>query len=65
MSSEELIVLRLEVDRYADPISGTVTQGNQTVHSFTGWLALTDAIESIRTDGVGIEAVETGTEAAL
>jgi hypothetical protein len=48
MNSDESIVLRLEVDRHADPITGTVTQGDQVVHPFTGWLALTDAIESIR-----------------
>lgn len=42
------IVLRLEVDRDADPISGTLWLPGQARRAFSGWLALTDAIESIR-----------------
>lgn len=49
MSIDEWIVLRLEVDRYADPITGTLAKGDAEERSFTGWLALTEAIEAIRT----------------
>jgi hypothetical protein len=48
MSTDGRIVLGLVVDREADPISGTVTQDGHMDRPFTGWLALTDAIESIR-----------------
>jgi hypothetical protein len=48
MSADERIVLRLLVDRNADPISGTVIQSGHVDRPFTGWLALTDAIEAIR-----------------
>ena len=56
MSADNRIVLRLEVDREADPISGTVIQSGQPDRPFIGWLALTDAIESIR--GTSAEAPE-------
>ena len=49
MSSDQRIVLRLEVDREADPITGTLTQCGHAQRGFTGWLALSNAIESIRT----------------
>ena len=48
MPSEESIVLRLEVERDADPITGTLTDGAEDEQRFTGWLGLTNAIESIR-----------------
>lgn len=48
MSTDELIVLRLEVDRDADPITGTLSEGDRAGRRFTGWLALTDAIEAVR-----------------
>lgn len=48
MGPDESIVLRLEVDRDADPITGTLTEGEAEGRSFTGWLGLTDAIEAIR-----------------
>lgn len=48
MNSHEPLVLCLEVDREAEPITGTLSQPGQAKRSFTGWLALTDVIESIR-----------------
>ena len=48
MSTDEPIVLRLEVDRDADPITGRLTQPGHAERPFTGWLALTNEIESIR-----------------
>jgi len=54
MSIDERIVMRLEVDRGADPITGTLTQPGHAGQPFTGWLALTDAIELIR--GAALEA---------
>lgn len=48
MGPDESIVLRLEVHRDAEPITGTLTEGDSEGHSFTGWLGLTDAIEAIR-----------------
>jgi hypothetical protein len=48
MSSEGPLVLRLEVDRDTEPITGTLSQPGHPKRSFTGWLALTDVIESIR-----------------
>ena len=48
MSMDELIVLRLEVARNADPITGTLSEGARAGRPFTGWLALTDAIEAVR-----------------
>jgi hypothetical protein len=48
MPSQERIVLRLEVDRDADPITGTLSDGAEDEHRFTGWLDLTNVIESIR-----------------
>jgi hypothetical protein len=49
MNSHERIVLRLEVDLDADPITGTLSRSGHAEQRFTGWLALTDVIESIRT----------------
>ena len=48
MSGDHWIVLRLEVERDADPITGTLTTDTHEERSFTGWLGLTDAIEEIR-----------------
>ena len=48
VSGQESIVLRLEVDRDADPITGSLRDGSQHEQRFTGWLGLTNAIESIR-----------------
>jgi hypothetical protein len=48
MRGTESILLRLEVDRDADPITGTLTERGETGIRFTGWLGLTNAIESIR-----------------
>jgi hypothetical protein len=48
MSGAQWIVLRLEVERDADPISGILTSDTHEERSFTGWLGLTDAIEEIR-----------------
>ena len=48
MNPDHRIVLRLEVDRDADPITGTLSEDEQPRHPFTGWLGLTDAIEDIR-----------------
>ena len=48
MNPDQRIVLRLEVDRDADPITGTLSEDEQPRHPFTGWLGLTDAIEDIR-----------------
>ena len=50
MSTEPRIVLRLEVDRDADPITGTLTQTGHAERRFVGWLGLTNVIESIRTE---------------
>lgn len=63
MSSHHVIVVRLEVDRDSDPISGTLSAAGQETRSFTGWLGLTDAIEEIRdaqaaTQQAVLEAVE-------
>lgn len=49
MSSDQWIAVRLELDRDAEPITGTLTQGDEEARPFTGWLGLTDAIEAIRT----------------
>lgn len=43
-------MLRLEVDRATDPITGTLTERGHNGRPFTGWLALTELIESIRAD---------------
>lgn len=48
MSTDERLVLRLEVDLDAEPITGILAQRGHAGRPFTGWLALTDAIESIR-----------------
>lgn len=53
MNPDQRIVLRLEVDRDADPITGTLCEDEQHRHPFTGWLGLTDAIEDIRAAHVG------------
>jgi hypothetical protein len=52
MSTDERIVLRLEVDREADPITGTLAQPGHAERPFIGWLALTNEIESIRAAAV-------------
>lgn len=52
MDNDHRIVLRLEVDRDAEPISGTLTAEGEEGHPFTGWLGLTDAIEEIRGEAV-------------
>lgn len=49
MNPERRIVLHLEVDRDADPITGTLTHSGHLERPFTGWLGLSNAIESIRT----------------
>lgn len=41
-------MLRLEVDREADPITGTLAEPGAIGVPFTGWLGLTNAIETIR-----------------
>jgi hypothetical protein len=57
MNTDQRIVLRLEVDRDADPITGTLTQCGHAKRPFTGWLALSNVIESIRTgEGESMEA---------
>lgn len=48
MSSDPRIVLRLEVDPEADPITGTLGGGDRERRPFTGWLELTDEIEAVR-----------------
>jgi hypothetical protein len=48
MSRDHWIVLRLEVERDTDPITGILTTETREERSFTGWLGLTDAIEEIR-----------------
>jgi hypothetical protein len=48
MDRHEPLVLRLEVDRDVEPITGTLSQSGHAKRSFTGWLAMTDVIESIR-----------------
>jgi hypothetical protein len=48
MATDQRLVLRLEVDREADPITGILSQPGEVSRSFTGWLDLTDVIESIR-----------------
>lgn len=48
MRGDQRIVLRLEVDRDAEPITGTLRHDADVERPFTGWLALTEVIESIR-----------------
>lgn len=47
------INLAIEVD--SDPISGCVTNGSQLAQPFTGWIELTAAIESARTENHACE----------
>jgi hypothetical protein len=59
MTSDQPILLQLEVDRDADPITGTLSEDGKNWHPFTGWLGLTDAIEEIRASRVPTPASPT------
>jgi hypothetical protein len=53
----EPLVLRLELDRNAEPISGRLRIASDHAEvSFTGWLALAAAIEQVLGDKPTLEA---------